>query len=114
MHAPETNYAYDAAGQLLSTTDPLSNVTAYEYDSLGRLIEQTGPDPDGEGPLESPVTTYAYDAAGNLASVADPLGKLAVQEEKIARPENKLQKKNEVISELMEENVRAKKSIGEL
>jgi transposase len=41
-------------------------------------------------------------------------GKLSVQEEKIARLENKLQQKNEVISELMEENIRAKKSIGEL
>jgi transposase len=40
--------------------------------------------------------------------------KLSVQEERIARLENKLQQKNEVISELMEENIRAKKSIGEL
>ena len=36
------------------------------------------------------------------------------QEERIARLEAKLQQKNEVIAELMEENVRAKKSIGEL
>jgi transposase len=40
--------------------------------------------------------------------------KLSAQEEKIARLENKLQQKNEVISELMEENIRAKKSTGEL
>ena len=40
--------------------------------------------------------------------------KLSAQDEKIARLENKLQQKNEVISELMEENVRAKKEIGEL
>jgi len=40
--------------------------------------------------------------------------RLTAQEEKIARLENKLQQKNEVISELMEENIRAKKSIGEL
>jgi transposase len=40
--------------------------------------------------------------------------KVSAQEEKIARLENKLQQKNEVISELMEENVRAKKEIGEL
>ena len=40
--------------------------------------------------------------------------KVSAQEEKIARLENKLQQKNEVISELMEENIRAKKSIGEL
>lgn len=36
------------------------------------------------------------------------------QEDKIVRLEAKLQQKNEVISELMEENIRAKKSIGEL
>jgi transposase len=36
------------------------------------------------------------------------------QEEKMARLEAKLQQKNEVIAELMEENVRAKKAIGEL
>jgi transposase len=36
------------------------------------------------------------------------------QDEKISRLEAKLQQKNEVISELMEENVRAKKLNGEL
>ena len=40
--------------------------------------------------------------------------KASAQEEKIVRLENKLQQKNEVISELMEENVRAKKANGEL
>jgi len=48
-----------------------------------------------------------------------PLGgrkanKLSAQEDKIARLEAKLAQKNEVISELMEENVRAKKEAGEL
>jgi transposase len=41
-------------------------------------------------------------------------GKRSDHDEKIARLEAKLQQKNEVIAELMEENVRAKKSIGEL
>jgi len=40
--------------------------------------------------------------------------KLSAQEEKIARLESKLQQKNEVIAELMEENVRSKKANGEL
>ena len=40
--------------------------------------------------------------------------KLSDQEEKISRLEAKLAQKNEVISELMEENIREKKSIGEL
>jgi transposase-like protein len=39
---------------------------------------------------------------------------VTAKEEKISRLEAKLQQKNEVIAELMEENVRAKKSIGEL
>ncbi len=55
----------------------------------------------------------------NLEAAFHPVAKraankLSVQEEKIARLENKLQQKNEVISELMEENVRAKKANGEL
>jgi transposase-like protein len=55
----------------------------------------------------------------NLEAAFHPVAKraahkLSAQEEKIARLENKLQQKNEVISELMEENLRAKKSTGEL
>ena len=52
--------------------------------------------------------TAFHKAAGRAAS------KASAHEEKIARLENKLQQKNEVISELMEENVRAKKANGEL
>jgi transposase len=55
----------------------------------------------------------------NLEAAFHPVAKRAarkasVQDEKIARLEAKLAQKNEVISELMEENIRAKKSIGEL
>jgi len=48
------------------------------------------------------------EAAGRAAS------KASAQEEKIARLEHKLQQKNEVIAELMEENVRSKKANGGL
>ena len=51
----------------------------------------------------------AFQQAGGRAA-----GKVSAQEEKIVRLENKLQQKNEVISELMEENVRSKKANGEL
>jgi len=51
----------------------------------------------------------AFQQAGGRAA-----SKVSAQEEKIARLEAKLQQKNEVIAELMEENVRAKKSNGEL
>ena len=40
--------------------------------------------------------------------------KIAVLEARVAQQEVKLAQKNEVIAELMEENVRAKKSVGEL
>jgi transposase-like protein len=51
----------------------------------------------------------AFQQAGGRAA-----GKVSDQENKIARLENKLQQKNEVIAELMEENVRSKKANGEL
>ena len=51
----------------------------------------------------------AFQESGNRSS-----SKQSAQEEKISRLEAKLQQKNEVIAELMEENVRAKKAIGEL
>jgi len=68
-----------------------------------------------------PNQIYAWQKilVDNLEAIFHPAakraaGKASAQEEKIARLEAKLQQKNEVISELMEENVRAKKSIGEL
>jgi len=75
-----TAYAYDAAGQLTSATDPLGNVTTYVYDALGRQIKIIQPDPDGAGPLASPETEYVYDAAGRLVAVTNPLGKVTSYE----------------------------------
>ena len=51
----------------------------------------------------------AFQQAGGGAA-----SKASAHEEKIARLENKIQQKNEVIAELMEENVREKKANGEL
>jgi len=55
----------------------------------------------------------------NAPAAFHPVGKrnaskLSAQEEEVARLQAKLVQKNEVISELMEENVRAKKANGEL
>jgi transposase-like protein len=68
-----------------------------------------------------PNQVYAWQkiVVDNLEAAFHPVAKRAArkvsaQEEKITRLEAKLQQKNEVISELMEENIRAKKSIGEL
>ena len=59
-------------------------------------------------------TLFDHAEAAFLQSGSRAGGKPSVQDEKISRLESKLQQKNEVIAELMEENVRAKKSIGEL
>ncbi len=68
-----------------------------------------------------PNQVYAWQKIliDNLEAAFHPVTKRAArkasaQEDKIARLEAKLAQKNEVISELMEENIRAKKSIGEL
>lgn len=53
-------------------------------------------------------------AALAFESGGRPPSKEVVQQDKIVRLEEKLQKKNEVIAELMEENVKAKKANGEL
>ena len=56
----ETSYAYDKAGNLLSTTNADGQTTSYVYDDLNRLVQATGPDGNS--------TSYAYDAIGNLVS----------------------------------------------
>ena len=68
-----------------------------------------------------PNQVYAWQKilVDNLEAAFHPVAKRAArktsaQEEKVARLEAKLAQKNEVISELMEENVRAKKEAGEL
>jgi YD repeat-containing protein len=76
--APVYHYAYDDAGNLISTTDALGNVTLYVYDNLGRLIEQIDPNPDtgaaSQTDADCPKTYYTYDLVGNLLTVTDPLG----------------------------------------
>jgi RHS repeat-associated protein len=74
LESPVTEYAWDAAGQLISETDPLGRVTSYEYNELGQLVKVTLPDPDGEGQLESPEIEYLYDKLDNLRFVIDALG----------------------------------------
>ena len=87
-----TSDTYDAAGRLLTTTDPLGAVTtnvydpvgnlasvtdannhqtSYTYDAAGRILTVIAADPDGVGPLTAPVTTYTYDANGNVLTRTD-------------------------------------------
>ena len=82
-----TTFAYDGRNQLLTTTDPLGNVsrieynvvgkesvaidalgrrTSFTYDEVGALIETTIPDGTSE--------TRTYDGVGNLIRQTGPRG----------------------------------------
>lgn len=80
-----TQYAYDANGNLTSTTDPLNHVATRAYDALDRLVRITDPAGgqtvmgyDGQGRLtqvtdpRSLVTGYTIDGLGNLTQLASP------------------------------------------
>ncbi|HEV2636342.1 MAG TPA: fibronectin type III domain-containing protein [Actinocrinis sp.] len=64
-----TKYVYDAAGDLLSQTDPLAGTTAYGYNADGDRVSRT--DPDGG------VTNYTYNADNSLLTAKDPLGRVS-------------------------------------
>ena len=61
-----TRYTYDAAGRLLTTTDPLGHVTSNTYDEVGNL--DSARDADGH------ITAYGYDGEGRLVTVIAPDG----------------------------------------
>lgn len=69
-----TTSVYDDAGRLSSTTDANNHTTSFAYDDADRLLSETGPDPDGAGPLAPPVTSFTYDNAGNKLTETDPRG----------------------------------------
>jgi len=58
-----TNYAYNAAGDLLTVTNALNHSTAINYDCLGRKINMNDPDMG--------YWQYTYDANGNLITQTD-------------------------------------------
>jgi RHS repeat-associated protein len=66
--------AYDTVGNVLSTTDPLGNVTSFVYDVLNRKTTQLLP-ADVMG--IQPKTTYQYDVLNRLTVTTDPLGNAA-------------------------------------
>ena len=61
-----TTYTYDAAGDLLSVTDPDDNVTSYTYTAAHQVATETSP--------TGGVYTYTYDLVGNLIQSVDPDG----------------------------------------
>ncbi|MGC1551131.1 MAG: hypothetical protein WA777_21615, partial [Rhodanobacter sp.] len=89
-----TTYAYDGLGRVVSTTDPLGNVTSYVYtdsantiaitqangltttqvrNPAGQLISSTQT-ATGQSPR---VTSYLYNAAGQAVATIDPAGNVS-------------------------------------
>jgi RHS repeat-associated protein len=62
-----SSYAYNAAGQLVSRTNPLNQTTTYAYDTLGELLSVT----NANGKVQS---SFTYDAFGRVATVSDSEG----------------------------------------
>jgi RHS repeat-associated protein len=63
----QTRFSYDAAGRMLSLTDPVSNTTTWQYDALGRVTFETN--------QLNKTRTFTYDTAGNLTERVDRLGR---------------------------------------
>jgi RHS repeat-associated protein len=84
-----TTSTYDAAGRLLTETNPLGQTTTYTYDKVGNQLTVTDPRGkvttntyDGRNRLASVtaadggVTSYTYDGNGNQLTRTDPRGKV--------------------------------------
>jgi RHS repeat-associated protein len=70
--AVPTNFAYDANGELDTTTDPLSRVTDNTLDPLGRLIKVIA---NTAGTVNDKATTqFEYNGRDELTAVVDPKG----------------------------------------
>jgi len=77
-----TALAYDSAGNVIESTDAEGRVTRFAYDPLNRItqvIDATQSSPD---PLcgTAGVTCYDYDGAGNLTRVTDARGSVTTFE----------------------------------
>ena len=82
-----TNYGYNSAGYVTSTTDALNHVTTTTYDAMGRVLAVVDPNNNrtsftydklgnrtGVTDAVNHTTTYAYDAMNRPTTVTDPRG----------------------------------------
>ncbi|WJK42519.1 RHS repeat-associated core domain-containing protein [Solwaraspora sp. WMMA2056] len=65
-----TSYGHDAAGNVVTVTDPEQAVSQYAYDAAGRLVSQV----EQVSATKSITTTFGYDAAGNRTRYTDGRG----------------------------------------
>jgi RHS repeat-associated protein len=65
--ASKWSYTYNSAGQALTATDPVGNVTAYAYDARGNLVRVTNA-------LGQVTLLSSYDANGRPLKIQDPNG----------------------------------------
>jgi YD repeat-containing protein len=66
-----TTYTYNSYGEVLTATDPMGFVTTNAYDANGNLLSLTAPAPGNGGTVS--VTQFAYDSKGELTQITDPL-----------------------------------------
>ena len=64
-------YTYDNAGNILTSTDKLNNVTSYTYDDQNQLLTESGTVTSFNGPPVSYNNTYTYDTTGNILTSSD-------------------------------------------
>jgi RHS repeat-associated protein len=67
----QTSYTYNSFGEPLTATDPLGNITTNTYDAKGNLLTVTSAAPSAG--VAASVAQFAYDAKGQLTQITDPL-----------------------------------------